>query len=97
VLEIAANKFHGLQRDGSPAGAFWFFAAENYLPVFNSYNPAVADCHFENIGGQIFKASLAAADGLGINVPAEIPDLRINLVVKPRSYHFGFEFGLEDL
>ena len=95
MLEITPDKFHNLKGHSSPPRAFLFFVAEGDLTVFHFYDPAVSNSHLKNIRRQLLQASFTAADGLGINIPLNVPDNRVNLIEKP-GFHLIPKFGAKD-
>lgn len=97
MLKIAADKFHDLKRHRTPTGTSLFFVTEGYLALVDTDNPTVRDGNLEDIRGQIFQASFAAADSLGIDIPGNLPEVRIDLVKKPGLFHLVPEFGAKYL
>ena len=67
------------------------------LAVFEFEDAVVAQGHAEDIGGEIFESRWAAADGLTINDPILVPDLRGQLEVEGSFLEGVTELGAEDL
>jgi len=93
VLKITADEFHGVERHRAKTGTSLFFVTECNLALVDADNPTVRNGDLEDIRGQILQASLAAADGLGIDIPGNLPDVRLDLVKKPVLFHLVPEFG----
>ena len=67
------------------------------LAVFEFEDAVVAEGDAEDIGGEIFESSLAAADRLTIDDPILLPDLRWHLWVEGSFLEGVAELGAEDL
>jgi hypothetical protein len=67
------------------------------LAVFEFEDAVVAEGDTEDVGGEIFESSLAAADGLTIDDPILLPDLRWHLWVEGSFLEGVAELGAEYL
>ena len=57
-----------------------FVVANEHRAVLDVDDAGVGDGDFENVGGQVFEASLTGGNRLGINVPVDLPDLGRDLI-----------------
>jgi hypothetical protein len=96
MLEEAADEVWG--REGGKFLPFGLavLITKSDLAVFEFEDPVVAEGHAEDIGGEIFESSLAAADGLTIHDPILVPDLRWQLAVEGSFLEGVAELGAED-
>jgi hypothetical protein len=65
--------------------------------VLDFQDSRVGDGHSENVGGKVFEACFAGTDGLGVDVPVDLPDFRGDLIEETGLFHFIVELGFEDL
>lgn len=96
VLEEAPDKFEGI--DGGPARpvTLFFAVGEGDLSVLGIDDPGVGDGHPEDIGGKIFESRFAVTYGLGVDVPVDLPNSRVNGADEFLPAHLGPELGAED-
>jgi len=96
MLEKTAHKFHYLKGFGAPPVAARFLVFEKNLPVFDFNNAVVRKGHFEDVGCQIFNALRTGANGLTVDHPGLLPDIRADTGSKPALFHLIEKFGFED-
>jgi hypothetical protein len=64
--------------------------------VLDFQDSRIGDGNSEHVGGKVFEACFAGADGLGVDVPVNLPDLRRDLIEETGLLHFITELGLKD-
>jgi hypothetical protein len=64
--------------------------------VLDFDDSGIGDGDSEDIGGEVFEGCFAGADGLGVDVPVDLPDFRGDLIKKTGFFHFISELGFED-
>ena len=74
-----------------------FSVANEDRAVLDFQDSRVGDGHSEDVGGKVFEGCFAGTDGLGIDVPVDLPDLRGDLIEETGLFHFIAELGFEDL
>jgi len=74
-----------------------FAIAEENHPVLDLDDTRIGDSHFEDVRGKVLQACFTGADGLGIDIPIDLPDLRGDLIEEPGISHRITELGFEDL
>ena len=74
-----------------------FSVANEDSTVFDSQDTRIGDGDFEDVGGKVFEACFTGTDGLGIDVPVDLPGFRGDLVEEAGFLHFIAELGFEDL
>ena len=72
-----------------------FAVANQDGAVLDFQDAGVGDGHFKDIGGEVFEG-LAGRDGLGVDVPVDVPDLRRDLIGESCLYHLIAELGFKD-
>ena len=73
-----------------------FSVANEDGTVFDFQDAGVGDGDFEDVGGKVFEACFTGTDGLGVDVPVELPDLGRDLIEETGLLHFIAELGFED-
>ena len=53
-----------------------FAIADEDRAVFDFQDSRIGDGHSEDVGGKVFEACFAGTDGLGVNIPVDLPDFR---------------------
>ena len=48
--------------------------------VFDFQDTRIGDGHSEDVGGKVFEGCFAGADGLGVDVPVDLPDIGRDLM-----------------
>jgi len=56
----------------------------------------VGDGNSEDVGGEVFETCFAGANGLGVDVPVNLPDLRRDLIEESNLLDFITELGSKD-
>ena len=74
-----------------------FSVANEDRAVLDFPDSRIGDGYPEDVGGQVFEGCLAGTDGLGIDIPVDLPDLRGDLIEETGLLHFIAELGSEDL
>ena len=74
-----------------------FSVANEDRAVLDFQDSRIGDGHSEDVGGKVFEACFTGTDGLGIDVPVDLPDFRGDLVEETGLLHFIAELGFEDL
>lgn len=97
MLQEAPDKLHDFQGKGPKAVAMRFSVAKEDRSVLDFQDTGIGDGDSEDVGGKVFKGCFAGADGLGVNVPVDLPDFRRDLVEETGLFHFIVELGFEDL
>ena len=64
--------------------------------VFDFQDARVGEGNFEDVRGKVFEACFAGADGLGVDIPIELPDLGGDFIEEANFLHFIAELGFED-
>jgi hypothetical protein len=62
----------------------------------DSEDTVIGDGDFEDVGGEVFEASLAGRDGLGVDVPVDMPEFGGDLIEEASFYHFIAELSSKD-
>lgn len=96
MLEKPPQELHHVEIQGPPAIAPGFFVPDEDRAVFDLDDPAVRQSHAENIGREIFEASLTASHGLRVHVPGGLPHFAGNLIEQPSLLHLVPELRPED-
>jgi len=65
--------------------------------VLDFQDSGIGDGNFEDVGGEVFEACFAGNDGLGVDVPVDLPDLGRDLIEETGLLHFIAKLGFEDL
>ncbi len=73
-----------------------FAVADEDRAVLDFQDARVGDGHFEDVGGKVFEGCFAGADGLGVDVPVDLPDVRGDFLEEASILHGIAELGLED-
>ena len=73
-----------------------FAVANEDGAVLDFQDSRIGDGHSEDVGGKVFEACFAGTDGLGIDVPVDLPDFRGDLIEETGLLHFIAELGFED-
>ena len=74
-----------------------FAIANKDRAVLDLEDTRIGDSHSEDVGGKVLEACFTGADGLGIDIPVDLPDLRGDLIEETGFSHCIAELGLEDL
>jgi len=74
-----------------------FAVANEDRAVLDFQDSRIGDGHSEDVGGKVFEACFTGTDGLGIDVPVDLPDFRGDWVEETGLFHFIAELGFEDL
>jgi hypothetical protein len=73
-----------------------FPVANEDSTVHDFQDSRIGDGDSEDVGGKVFETCFAGTDGLGVDVPVELPDLLGNLIEETGLLHFIAELGFED-
>ena len=76
--------------------AVGFAVADEDGTVLDFPDARVGDGDFEDVRGKVFQACFAGTDGLGVDVPVDLPDFRRDLIEEASFFHGIAEFGFED-
>jgi len=74
-----------------------FAIANEDSAVLDFQDSRIGDGNFEDVGGEVFQACFTGTDGLGVDVPVDLPDLGRDLIEETSLFHFIAELGFEDL
>ena len=74
-----------------------FSVANEDRTVLDLQDSRIGDGNSEDVGGKVFEACFTGTDGLGIDVPVDLPDFRGDWVEETGLFHFIAELGFEDL
>jgi hypothetical protein len=85
-----------MEGHGSPSIAVGLLIAKEYGMVFDLEDSVVGDGDAEDVGGEIFDGVRAVSDGLGIDIPGDVPELGVDLVEERCLFHFVAELGSEE-
>ncbi len=96
MLEESSDELEGI--DGGPARpvTLFFAVGEGDFVTRDVDDPGVGDGHPEDIGGKIFESRFAVTYGLGVDVPFDLPNSRVNGADEFLPAHLGPELGAED-
>jgi len=64
--------------------------------VFDLDDAAIGNGDLEDIGREVLEGSVAFPDGLGVDIPVEGPDLRVDSIEESSSFHGVTELGSVD-
>ena len=64
--------------------------------VLDFQNSRIGDGDSEDVRGKVFEACFAGTDGLGVDVPVELPELGRDLIEETGMLHFIAELGFKD-
>lgn len=64
--------------------------------VLDFHDAGVGDRDFEEVGGEVFEAGFRGRDGLGVDVPVDLPGFRGDLIEESCLFHFIAELGSKD-
>jgi hypothetical protein len=73
-----------------------FAIANKDSAVLDFDDSRIGDGDPEDVGGKVFEACFAGADGLGVDIPIELPDLGEDFIEEANFLHFIAELGFED-
>ena len=73
-----------------------FAVADEDSTVLDFQDARVGDGDFEDVGGEVFENGVAGRDGLGVDVPIDVPDFRGDLIEQTGFFHFVSELGSKD-
>ena len=76
--------------------AVGFAIAKEDGTVFDFQDARIGDGYFEDVRGKVFEACFAGADGLGVDVPVNLPDLRRDLIEETGFFYFITELGFKN-
>jgi len=65
-------------------------------PVLDLQDTRIGDSHSKDVRGKVLQTCFAGADGLGIDNPVHLPDLRGDLIEESGLSHRITELGFED-
>ena len=72
-----------------------FFIADEDGAVLDFEDAVIGDGDFKDIGGEVFEG-LAGRDGLGVDIPVDLPDFGWDLIEPMGLFHLIAELGRED-
>ena len=96
MLKETADKFHGIEGHSPQPVTMGFGVVEEDGVVFHLDDAVIGDSHLEDIRGEVFQACLTGTDGLRVDIPVDLPDLRRDLIEETGFFHGLFELGLID-
>ena len=73
-----------------------FTVANEDGAAFDFQDTRIGDGYSEDVRGEVFQACFTGTDGLGVDVPVDLPDLRGYLIEETGFFHFISELGFED-
>lgn len=73
-----------------------FFIADQDRTVLDFQDARVGDSDFEDIGGEVFEAGFRTRDGLGVDVPVDVPDLGGDLIEQSGLFHLIAELSFKN-
>ena len=76
--------------------AMRFAIANEDSPVLDFQDARIGDGDSEDIGGKVLEACFAGTDGLGVNVPVDLPEFRGDFIEEASFHHFISELGFKD-
>lgn len=76
--------------------AVGFAIADEDGTVLDFQDARVGDGDFEDVRGEVFEACFAGTDGLGVDVPVDLPDFRGDFLEEASFFHGVAELGFED-
>jgi len=76
--------------------AVGFAIANENGPVLDPQDTRIGDGYPEDVRGEVFQACFTGSDGLGIDVPVELPDLGRDLIEEAGIFHSISELGFKD-
>jgi hypothetical protein len=79
VLKETADEFHDFESKDPWTFTVRLAIANEHGAVLDADDARVGDGDFEDVGSEIFEASFAGRDRLGVDVPVDLPDLSGNL------------------
>jgi hypothetical protein len=97
MLQEAADKFHDLKSEGSWTVTVRFAVANEDRTVLDFQDAGVGEGDFEDVRGEVLQRSMTGRNGLGIDIPIDLPDLRWDLLEQAGSFHFIAELSFENL
>ena len=96
MLQEAADEFHDIESENSRSFTVGLAVANEHGAVMEGNDARVGDGDFEDVGREIFETSLAGGDGLGVDVPIDVPDIGRGLIEQLGLFHQIAELGSED-
>jgi hypothetical protein len=75
MLKEAADKLHDIESENSRSFTVGLAVANEHGAILDGSDTRVGDGDFEDVGGEIFETSIAGGDGLGVDVPVDVPDI----------------------
>lgn len=73
-----------------------FAVANQHGAILEADDAGVGDSDFEDVGSEVFEASLAGGYRLAVDVPGDLPDIGWDLIEQLVLLHEITEFGTED-
>ncbi len=73
-----------------------FPVANEDSAVLDFQDSRIGDGNPEDVGGKVLETCFAGTDGLGIDVPVDLPEFRGDLIEETGLLHFIAELGFED-
>src|SRR4030043_1751625 len=74
-----------------------FLVADEDRAVLDFQDSRIGDGASEDVGGKVFEGCFAGADGLGVDVPVDLPDVWRDFLEEASILHGIAELGFEDL
>ena len=96
MLEETADKPGGVEVGGAQPGTSRFTVGEGNGAVLERDDAAIGDGDFEDIGGEVLQRRVAVGVGSTVDVPGDVPGLRVDLFKKPGFGHLLLEDGAVD-
>ena len=96
MLQEAADEFDDIEGQDSRSLTVRFAIANQHGAVLDANDARVGDGDFENVGGEIFEASLAGGDRLRVDVPVDLPEISRDSIQEFCLLHAMAELGSED-
>jgi hypothetical protein len=73
-----------------------FAIANENRPVLDLQDTRIGDSDSEDVRGEVFEACFTGTDGLGIDIPVDLPDIGRDLIEEIGFFHSIAELGFED-
>jgi len=76
--------------------AVGFAIANEDGTVLDFHDAGIGDGNSEDVRSEVFEAGFTGTDGLGVDVPIELPDLGRDLIEEAGFFHFISGLGFKD-
>jgi len=96
MLEEAADKLDGIESENSRSLAVRLTVANEHGAVLEGNDARVGDGDFEDVRSEVFQSRFTRVNGLGVDVPVDLPERGGKLIKQFSLFDQVTELGSED-